>query len=164
MKVPLAGLGEGTHEFSFNSEAEAIGLGQGFSPVGVWVVLEKTEDKYVLASRITAEAASSCDRCLAPFTAALTPSFTTHYVFRDDHTEQFGHDEVVVLPLGTPAIDISEDVRQTVLMAVPLKLLCKESCRGLCPQCGKNLNEGPCECRPETIDSRWDALRDLKIQ
>ena len=47
-------------------------------------------------------------------------------------------------------------------MAVPMKPLCREDCQGLCPECGKDLNLGPCAGAHETVDPRWEALRALK--
>lgn len=57
-------------------------------------------------------------------------------------------------------LDLEEVLRQNALLAAPMHVLCKDDCRGLCPTCGKNLNEGPCSCQPEG-DPRWSALRDL---
>jgi uncharacterized protein len=52
-------------------------------------------------------------------------------------------------------------IREELILAVPEYVLCREECRGLCPRCGKDLNEGPCACRPEP-DPRWAALEALK--
>jgi uncharacterized protein len=60
-------------------------------------------------------------------------------------------------------LDLEEVVRQEALLAAPLHVLCSPDCRGLCPTCGQNLNEGPCDCRPEP-DPRWSALLDLRQQ
>lgn len=56
-----------------------------------------------------------------------------------------------------------EDVlREQVLLAVPLKVLCRQDCKGLCPQCGKNLNLESCECVTTMADPRWSALEDIR--
>ena len=56
-----------------------------------------------------------------------------------------------------------EDVlREQVLLAVPLKAICREDCKGLCPQCGKNLNVETCSCDNAITDPRWGALKDLR--
>lgn len=57
-------------------------------------------------------------------------------------------------------LDLSEVLRQDVLVALPMHVLCRTDCLGLCPTCGKNLNEGPCDCTTET-DPRWALLSDL---
>jgi uncharacterized protein len=59
------------------------------------------------------------------------------------------------------AIDVAEEVRQVITISVPLKLLCKEECKGLCPRCGKNRNVELCDCRDDEVDSRWQGLAGL---
>jgi len=54
---------------------------------------------------------------------------------------------------------LDEAVRQELEAAVPVQMLCREACAGLCPRCGQDLNEGSCQCEPEQ-DARWQALRD----
>ncbi len=53
-------------------------------------------------------------------------------------------------------------LREQVLLAVPLKAVCREECKGICPQCGRNRNQESCQCAPELPDPRWDALKELK--
>lgn len=59
-------------------------------------------------------------------------------------------------------LDLTEVIRQNLLLASPLHPLCRESCAGICPQCGQNLNEGPCECTSTEIDPRWSILASFK--
>jgi len=70
-----------------------------------------------------------CGRCLEPFERPYSSSFHFDYPVKDQ----------VVL-------DVTDDVRQEVLLSYPLLVICKKECRGLCPACGKNLNEGSCSC------------------
>lgn len=58
-------------------------------------------------------------------------------------------------------LDLSEVLRQDLLLALPPFPLCREDCAGICPHCGQDLNEGPCACTQEEVDPRWGALRDL---
>ncbi|HLG76522.1 MAG TPA: DUF177 domain-containing protein [Ktedonobacteraceae bacterium] len=58
-------------------------------------------------------------------------------------------------------VDLTEAIRQNVLLALPMMTLCSEDCAGLCPQCGHDLNLGPCNCEPEVVDSRLNALKSL---
>lgn len=58
-------------------------------------------------------------------------------------------------------VNLTEAIRQAVLLAVPLVPLCKEDCAGLCPQCGQDFNAGQCACQPIEIDSRLDVLKQL---
>ena len=60
-------------------------------------------------------------------------------------------------------LDLEEAVRQLWMTALPMQPLCRRDCRGLCPRCGKDLNEGTCSC-PSEADERWGALRQLLVQ
>ena len=57
-------------------------------------------------------------------------------------------------------VDLTEPVRQSVLLEIPMKPLCRPDCAGLCPHCGKNRNEGPCDCQEEPADPRLSVLAD----
>jgi uncharacterized protein len=57
---------------------------------------------------------------------------------------------------------LEDALREQVLLSVPLKVVCREDCKGLCPSCGKNRNTDPCSCAPVVGDPRWAALKDLR--
>jgi uncharacterized protein len=59
-------------------------------------------------------------------------------------------------------MELTDSLREQVLLAAPIKIVCSETCKGICAQCGKNLNEGSCDCAPVISDPRWEALKDLK--
>jgi uncharacterized protein len=59
-------------------------------------------------------------------------------------------------------LDLSEAIRQYALVNTPMKPLCKKECAGICPTCGKNLNEGKCDCPKDNIDPRWSKLAELQ--
>ena len=108
----------------------------------------------------------TCARCLEPVTEKVDRAFDLLY--RPQGTDG-GKDE---LSVTTAEAEVSyyqgeglllEDViREQVLLAVPLKAVCREDCLGLCPQCGKNLNLEKCSCRVAMEDPRWSALKDLR--
>ena len=58
-------------------------------------------------------------------------------------------------------LDLDELIRTDILLELPTKFLCKEDCKGLCPTCGKNLNEGACNCQTHQIDPRLEVLKQL---
>ena len=58
----------------------------------------------------------------------------------------------------TEFADLTDELRQSIILALPTYPVCRADCRGLCPTCGKNLNEGPCACVHEEHDGRWGAL------
>ena len=162
MKIPFAGLGEGKHEFFFTEQPSVLELEAEFSEVAVRVDAEKTPSEVFFRAVVTADRRCICDRCLMEFIKPVSASYVVHYVTDDANAAAFDPAETQVVSPSLPAITIDEDVRQTLQVAVPLKLLCEEQCKGLCPRCGKNLNEGPCSCEPDDPDSRWEALEQLK--
>jgi uncharacterized protein len=58
-------------------------------------------------------------------------------------------------------LDLRKPLREQILLAMPMHLLCRPDCKGLCPNCGQNLNEGPCQCSTENIDPRLAVLKKL---
>jgi uncharacterized protein len=87
------------------------------------------------------------------------------YLFRVNFDEsESEREEVVYIHPGTDKIDLDKDIRDYALLAVPMKQLCSDDCKGLCLKCGKNLNEGLCDCTEEIIDPRWEAIQKLKTK
>ena len=110
------------------------------------------------------EAELACSRCLDPYRVTLRGE--VEFSIRETAGEKAADaDETAVneflVPLGTAEIDVTGPVREGLILELPLKPLCREECRGLCPVCGVNRNERACDCKVEKTDSRWDALRDL---
>ena len=64
---------------------------------------------------------------------------------------------------GRDEVDVTNDLRESVLLEMPAFPVCLAECKGLCPYCGMNLNEGDCGCEAPAGDGRWDALDDLEI-
>jgi len=60
-------------------------------------------------------------------------------------------------------VDLSPLIYEQIMLQIPMKILCSEACKGLCPQCGANLNVGNCDCRKDQGDERFAVLRNLKI-
>ncbi len=156
-------MSEGEHRFPFEAEPAEIGLGTEFvTTVRVDAVIEKRVHQILLRATVRSAATFECDRCLDAFTRDLEASYAILYV-TEAHPEetQDGGPEVQVISPDTNMIDLDEDVRQYLVLAIPPKLLCSSGCKGLCPSCGANRNRVACSCRNESDDSRWDALREI---
>ncbi len=107
-----------------------------------------------------------CARCLDPVAREIRRDFDLLY--RPQGADA-GQDE---LHLEAKEVDVAyyrgegvllEDVlREQVLLAVPIKTVCREDCKGLCPRCGQNLNANPCGCAPADSDARWSGLRSIR--
>ena len=108
----------------------------------------------------------ACARCLEPVVHEVKRDFDLLY--RPQGSDA-GHEELSVTDAEAEisyyqgkGLLLEDTLREQVLLALPLKAVCREECKGFCPQCGKNLNEGPCSCAPPTSDPRWSALKEIR--
>jgi len=163
MKIQVGGLSEGVHHFRFSAEGRDLEIRPEFaSTVAVETTLEKTGNQVFLRALLRTEGSFACDRCLTLFTQPVMASYRMYYLFEAADAERFDPAEVQFLSPASSIIDLTEDVRQTLLVSVPLKLLCTDRCRGLCPRCGRNWNVEACSCRDEVVDPRWEGLKKLR--
>jgi uncharacterized protein len=132
-------------------------------PVKVDLVARESGAGEVIArGTVSTVLARACRRCLKESTERLDVDVAI--VWSDD-IELRGDDGAIrELPAGQDTIDVGEAVREELILAVPAYYECEPDCRGLCPQCGMNLNEQSCDCSTEERDPRWDALRKLQSE
>jgi len=111
------------------------------------------------------KAVLECARCLEEYACDLvTPIEILGVVSRpgEEGSRCDDGESIIRVPSGSRRIDLTDHIRSELLVLVPLKPLCQEGCKGLCPRCGANLNREQCSCQPDTRDSRWDALKKIK--
>jgi uncharacterized protein len=105
-----------------------------------------------------------CRRCLAPVEQEIDDEVDLLFEPMADEEEEVAlSGEVYPLPPRGDQIDLRPALREQLLLRVPDYVVCDEECRGLCPQCGTDLNRATCSCVPETGPSPWDALAKLKF-
>lgn len=158
------GLGA-TFRHTIANPYEALGddLPPGFHrPIQVQATVQNTGSSVLANVSLETQVSMPCSRCLAPVAMPIRVKYTEEYV----PAEKEGPlpDEAGV-PAGVyrdKQLDLSPGIRENLLLALPLKPLCRPDCAGLCPQCGQNLNEASCRCTPETpIDPRLAQLQRL---
>jgi len=113
------------------------------------------EGKFYWKVRIETVVRAECRRCLTPVDVPVRVALGLVFSAGGDAPEDDG---CYVIPPRTQVLDLSDAVREELLLAMPHFVECRPDCRGLCPRCGANLNDGPCGCAKHT-DPRWDALR-----
>ena len=137
------------------------------APVELGFDIQKDKDKFRLVGRVKTELELPCSRCLEPFRMPVDAPFDMRLLPAADAATPEAEREVGEEDLETgyyrdDQVDLNELMREQFYLALPMKPLCVESCRGLCPQCGTNLNTGTCECAPAWDDPRLAPLRELK--
>ena len=115
---------------------------------------------------VDARAQVECDRCLKPIELPVSADFELEYIpgseYESSAAAELTEAEMSVSVFDGDAIDVDEIVKEQILLAVPTRMLCREDCKGICPQCGTDRNTGECNCVTEDIDPRWAALKNLK--
>ena len=102
---------------------------------------------------------TSCARCLAPISKSKEIVFTKTVVSEDMEVQNEDNDDYIFSKDGY--IDVDEALIEQIMLELPLRHLCKEDCKGLCPKCGTDLNFGKCNCDTHEPDPRFDVLRKL---
>ncbi|HEX3027216.1 MAG TPA: DUF177 domain-containing protein [Clostridia bacterium] len=124
-------------------------------PVSVRGRVRNKADVVELRAEAVFDFFTHCDRCCREITEHLTVPL--NYVLATSAQSEDSDDIIVV---ENEKLDLDELAVSNIILSLPMKHLCKEDCKGLCPVCGKNLNDGPCGCGGE-IDPRLAALKDL---
>ena len=148
-------------EFVGEEDAPAV-----VAPVELAFDIEKRKDEFHLDGRVRTTLLLRCSRCLEPFTWPVEAPFDLRY---RPHTTPSGGDEREIEEedfssafYQNKEIDLGQLIRERLYLSLPMKPLCREECRGLCPQCGTNLNDGTCDCRRQWEDPRFAALKPLR--
>ncbi len=166
-------LKEPTGAFREYEISESVdGLDESFSPAGPLtgkiILLHAGRHTILVTGSFKIPLNLFCSRCLEPvvemvefqieeeFKATIDVEMGSHLSWDPVEVEESN------LIDASHTLDLTEVIRQHIILNIPMKPLCKPDCLGLCPRCGGNLNFGPCGCEEEEIDPRWVALKALK--
>lgn len=170
MNLKLRSL-QGDHEhFELRYEPARFDAGGAYrviSPVALTFDVDRQErDRYRLAGTVAGDLEQTCSRCLEPFTMPVKADFDLGYVPRTENVgegeREVGEDDLTTAFYSDDQIDLGELIAEQFHLALPMKPLCSESCMGLCPQCGTNLNTGRCDCSQQWVDPRLAALKQFQ--
>jgi uncharacterized protein len=135
-------------------------------PVDLAFEINKDSDRFRLVGTVKTGLALECSRCVEPFRLAVDAAFDIRYLPASAASTDSDR-EVEEEDLGTSyyrddRIDLNELIREQFYLALPMKPLCRDDCKGLCVHCGTNLNTGTCVCAPAWEDPRLAGLKTLK--
>ena len=127
------------------------------------VRLDRTE--VFVNGHIDTRAQVECDRCLQPVELPVHADFALEYIpgsaYESSEAAELTDAQMSVSVFDGDVIDVDEIVKEQILLAVPSRVLCREDCKGICPECGLDRNTGECNCVTDNIDPRWAALKNL---
>ena len=142
----------------FDDDIKVIG------PLNGYVRMRRTNQGLLVDGWVELTLELSCNRCLKEFELPMHVNFEELFYPTVDVVSglplaPFDEDEIFPID-ARHQVDLTEAIRQNLLLNLPMMVVCQEDCKGLCPQCGQNLNLGSCECEPE-VDARLSVLKTL---
>jgi len=160
LQEPIGAL----RDYKVSEVVDIIGNGEGSLIEGDCRLL-RTQRSILATCSLSTDMKLTCSRCLSQYSHHLNLRFEEEYLPTVDvatgvplpppeETSAFTIDEHHIL-------DLTEAVRQYSLLTIPMKPLCTRDCAGICQNCGKNLNEGSCDCPKQYTDPRWSDLTKL---
>ena len=167
MKLLLSECPEGHKQTAFEETSGDLDLESMIrtrGPVRVTLDVERRGDQVTLRGEAEATTVGECSRCARPTECKLTGEILA---FADRRGKDEPRDEAALEQEGSILyhdgieLDLTDVVREAVLLEEPAQLLCRTDCKGLCPRCGADLNEKQCACAPRDTDPRWEALKKL---
>ena len=128
----------------------------GFSkPVKLDLILKPDGDEIDLIGFIDTELLLACSRCLETF------SYSIHIELNERLSKTLKSEEEDIIFIEDDKLDLNEIVENNIISILPIKKLCNKDCKGLCHQCGINLNHGTCKCEIDDVDPRLAKLKNL---
>jgi uncharacterized protein len=134
-------------------------------PVDLKLTVHKDQVRYRLVGRLTTTLELPCSRCLEPFREPVNASFDIRYLPQSENTgdaeREVEEDDLSDAFYRDDQIDLRQLMEEQFYLALPMKPLCRADCKGLCPNCGANLNETTCDCEVRWEDPRLAGLKAL---
>jgi uncharacterized protein len=180
-RIPLEGAREKPLQFFGETTLSVESLGGdplvSISPVQMRGTITAIDSEYLLDAEVAFSGELTCSRCVSPY--AFSESVPVHLRLRKrpgpppraekprpvavvEEEREMDPGELDVVLLDQPVLPFEDIAREQVLMAIPMKPLCRDDCRGLCPNCGADWNAGDCLCEKNTLDPRLEVLKSLK--
>lgn len=130
--------------------------------ITVLLAITNIEKRVIVSGQLNTIFLSQCSRCLETYNHPVSEEISEEFVPANivpKEGEELSLEELSIFPYEGEKIDLAEMLRQYIILSRPDRLLCKESCEGLCLQCGQNLNVERCQCENILADPRWAALK-----
>ncbi|MDQ3986267.1 MAG: DUF177 domain-containing protein [Actinomycetota bacterium] len=159
--VDLLGRPGEYRDFRVGSKLQGVGNALAHlqaAPVRGDLRAESVVEGVLVTGAVTGRATLECARCLVPFVSPVTVDLCELFVAPGHETSA----EEDSYRIAGREIHLEPMLRDALTLALPLNPLCRPDCKGLCPHCGRNLNEGSCDCREDETDPRWAELESLK--
>ena len=170
MRIKLDKLEERGGKFERLYDAEELPLDDPevrlVEPAEVSGRIRREGTEVALRGQLQAKLEVVCGRCLQPVELPISADFSERFV-RDvswaaEEQHELQPEDLNISVFDGEGLELDELVREELLLAVPVNVLCRDDCKGLCPSCGIDRNLNTCQCEIEEVDSRWQKLKELQ--
>jgi uncharacterized protein len=170
MRIELENLEGGKGSFAHTYQPDELDLMDDRlrleQPASVTGRIRTSGSEVRVSGKIDARVEVGCDRCLKALEVPVSAKFALEYItgqqYESTHVAELSTEEMAVSVFDGEIIDVDEIVREQILLALPDRALCNDDCKGICSNCGTDLNSGNCNCESSEIDPRWEALKKFK--
>ncbi|HEY6874102.1 MAG TPA: DUF177 domain-containing protein [Geobacteraceae bacterium] len=136
-------------------------------PLRLHLTVAREYDHIRAEGRVETRVRLVCSRCLAEYEAAIDSPFTIFYMRSagspQDEEVELAEQDLISVTFEGDEIDFTDEIAEQVLVEIPFKPLCTEECKGLCPNCGTDLNAGECGCSGQLTNLKFSVLKNLKV-
>lgn len=163
MKIKILHLPDGIHFFEHQfSGGELKNINQEVYPYDIFVRVEFNKFEKNISSSITVNTLTHflCDRCLNHINRNMEINFHVLFHYNGDNLSS-EEENVVLISRDQQEIDLTPFIEEYLVLSIPMKVVCAEDCKGICPGCGADLNKEACKCTKKVHDPRWQKLYDL---
>lgn len=162
MKIRLNSLKEGKQILNYTLTKSELNLTDKWFNRQIFVTLSvnKGYSEININGKIQTIVELECDRCLSLFHQDIKSSFKI-ILSQVDLSVVNNDENIIPISSNTNEVDITSPIRDALILSVPMKKLCRQDCKGLCPKCGVNLNIEKCKCVTDSIDSSWNPLKKI---
>ena len=162
MKISIQNLKQGISEYSETIFPDFIDKDyKDYYPNDfvVDVLLDMIDKDMRVKVKVKTETIFTCNRCLKNFKEGI--DLQQEQIYNTSSVSGITDEDTVNLPIDAVELDLTNLLNEMVLINHPIKMLCKDDCKGLCVNCGIDLNENKCQCADTKADPRWEKLRKL---
>src|SRR5579883_376671 len=160
--IKIRGLSDGDNPIDLSFDAALLDYPEFFNTANLKGIIRKEGDRLDLTAQVSVDGKFECTRCTDQFERKISTGLQLHFV-PPRLAPNVGDPNVHTYdPTSVSAIDVLADIRDALILAIPMKNLCREDCKGLCPTCGKNRNREKCDCSEnQEASGAWSALKGL---
>lgn len=162
MKLRINSLKEGYQTIETTLVKEDLALTEDCfaHPIATFLSIYKGTHEITINGKLDTDLELECDRCLTDYRLRIQVDFQTILSQRQKSTVAIDENIIPITPT-TFEVDLTPFARDALLLAIPMKKLCAENCRGICAGCGADLNHAKCQCKRSADDNRWQPLKNL---